>query len=167
MIAIQITDLKYFMNTLLLKEAFDSFLLEEATIKTAQTYIIDGHINQDFYTKEELENFPAGSRELTSFKEMRPFFFSLIKGSHSPLYFKFVLHASASYMQKLLQKNELSLEETSLKSLLLTIKYDGTKAVCTTGTDFLTFTMDKSADRIWDSALKASFQSLGIAFEEL
>lgn len=75
MIAIQITDLKYFMNTLLLKEAFDSFLLEEATIKTAQTYIIDGHINQDFYTKEELENFPAGSLKLTSFKEMRPFFF--------------------------------------------------------------------------------------------
>ena len=52
MIAIEITDLKIFMNTLLLKETFDTFYLEEATLKTAQTFVIDGHLNKEFYTKD-------------------------------------------------------------------------------------------------------------------
>lgn len=167
MISIQITDLKYFMNILLLKEAFDSFYLEEATIKTAQTFHIDGHINHDFYTKEELEELPAKAEELSSFKELRPIIFSLIKGNHTPLFFKFVLHASSPYVKKLVAKNELELEGDKLPSLLLNIKYDGSKLICTTGTFFSTFTLDKTVEKLWDSTLKSSFGMLSIPFEEL
>lgn len=167
MISIQITDLKYFMNTLLLKESFDTFYLEQATIKTAQTYHIDGHINHDFYTKEELEDLPANAGELSSFKELRPIIFSLIKGNHTPLFFKFVLHTSSSYVTKLITKNGLELEDNKLPALILTIKYDGSKLICTTGTFFSTFTMDKTIEHLWDTALKSSFGMLSIPFEEL
>ena len=167
MIAIEITDLKHFMNTLLLKETFDTFLLEEATLKTAQTFLIDGHLNKEFYTKEELENPQIANQEFSSYGSLRPFLLSLVKGNHPPLYFKFVLHASTAYTQKLLQKNELTPEDLQLKSLILNIKCDGTKLVCTTGTAYHTFVMDKTADNIWDKALKASFLSMGISFEEL
>ena len=167
MISIDITDIRLFMNTLLLKETSDTFLLEEATLKTAQTFIIDGHINKDFYTKEELENTLIANQEFSSYGSLRPFVLSLVKGNHTPLYFKFVLHAGESYMRKLLQKQQLTPEDLQLKSLILNIKYDGAKLVCTTGTAYHTFVMDKTADNIWDKALKASFQSMGIAFEEL
>ena len=167
MIAIEITDLKNFMNTLLLKETFDTFYLEEATLKTAQTFVIDGHLNKDFYTKEELENSQLTNQEFSSYGSLRPFIFSLVKGNHTPLYFKFVLHTSTIYIQKLLQKNNLTPEELQLKSLVLNIKYDGTKLICTTGTAYHTFVMDKTVDTIWDKALKASFSSMGITFEEL
>ena len=53
MIALQITSLKIFMNQLLAGDTFHSFLLEEATISTAVTYTIDGHINKDFFSAEE------------------------------------------------------------------------------------------------------------------
>ena len=55
MLAIQIKGIKAFMAKLLNTEIFDVFLLEEAQIQTANTFIIDGHLNRDFYTKEELE----------------------------------------------------------------------------------------------------------------
>lgn len=167
MIAIEITDLKLFMNHLLLKGTFDSFLLEEGTLKTAQTFFIDGHLNLDFYTKEELENSPLAKQEFSSYASLRPLILSLVKGNHTPLYFKFVLHAGEAYMGKLLQKHQLTPEALQLKALILTIRYDGTNLVCTTGTAYHTFVMDKTADIIWDQALKASFQSMGISFEEL
>jgi len=167
MTAIQITDLKLFMNILLTREAFDSFLLEEATIRTGQTFLIDGHINSEFYTKEELENDPLLRQEFSSFANLRPVCYSLIKGSHTPLHFKFVLHASDTYVRKLLGRHGTTPEAANLKSLILTIRYDGSHAVCTSGTAYHTFVMDKTIDSIWDSALKSSFDSLGIAFEEL
>ena len=49
MIALQITSMKQFMNELLTGDAFDIFLLEEATLSTAITTTIDGHVNVDFY----------------------------------------------------------------------------------------------------------------------
>ncbi|MBR1693246.1 MAG: hypothetical protein IJ711_10825 [Lachnospiraceae bacterium] len=167
MIAIQITDLKLFMKLLLTKETFDSFLLEEAMIKTGQTYYIDGHTNREFYTKEELEINPSFGQEFSSFSGVRPVCFSLIKGNRTPLSFKFVLHAGEAYVDRLLQKHQLTAGETNLKSLLLTIRYDGSRAVCTTGTAYHTFVMDKTVDSLWDSSLKASFDALGISFEEL
>lgn len=41
------------MNHLLVADTFDPFLLEEATISTALTVTIDGHINKDFYPADE------------------------------------------------------------------------------------------------------------------
>ena len=52
MLAIQIKDVKTFMSKLLSGNTFDSFLLEEAQIHTFNTFVIDGHQNRDFYTKE-------------------------------------------------------------------------------------------------------------------
>mgnify|MGYP001522881522 CR=1 FL=1 len=53
MIALQITSMKNFMNHLLVADTFDPFLLEEATVSTALTVTIDGHINKDFYPADE------------------------------------------------------------------------------------------------------------------
>ena len=53
MFLFKITDIKQFMNKLLLSNAFDQFLLSEAQILTASTFIIDGHINKDFYNDSD------------------------------------------------------------------------------------------------------------------
>ena len=41
-----------------------------------------------------------------------------------------------------------------IRALVLNIRYDGEKTVLTTGCAYQTFTMDKSADTVWDKALK-------------
>ena len=53
MLALQITNTKNFMAQLLTGDGFDPFLLAEATVSTAHTYTIDGHVNREFFTSEE------------------------------------------------------------------------------------------------------------------
>lgn len=166
MLALQITAMKQFMNQLLNSESFDIFLLEEATVSTANTYTIDGHINTDFFPMAERtpEKIPY---EFQCWSELKGLCFQLIKGKHTPLYFKFVLHLKPEHTKELLEKNRLSASETSLKSLVLTIKYDGSKALLTTGSSYQTFVMDKTADVIWDRYLAGYLSEKGIPYEML
>ena len=150
MIALQITSMKNFMNHLLVADTFDPFLLEEATISTALTVTIDGHINKDFYPADERGE-DCIPWELQSFSKIKGLCFDLIKGKHTPLYFKFVLH----------------MQPDKAAALVLNIRYDGEKTVLTTGCAYQTFTMDKSADTVWDKALKKYLDLKGIAYEEL
>ena len=47
------------------------------------------------------------------------------------------------------------------------IKYDGEKIVLTTAISYEGFTMDKSAEPIWDNALKKFLSAKEIQFEEI
>lgn len=166
MLALQITNMKVFMNHLLIGDTFDSFLLEECTISTANTFTIDGHMNTEFFPMAERtpENLPYDFR---CYSEIKGLCFDLIKGKHTPLYFKFVLHLKPEFSRELLRKNDLSLTDTSLKSLVLTIKYDGTKAILTTGSSYHTFVMDKTPDVIWDRHLLSFLSEKKIPYEIL
>ena len=73
------------MNHLLVADTFDPFLLEEATISTALTVTIDGHINKDFYPADERGE-DCIPWELQSFSKIKGLCFDLIKGKHTPLY---------------------------------------------------------------------------------
>ena len=55
MTALKVTNVKQFMARLLTGEDFDCFLLEEASVSTYNTFLIDGHQNKAFYTAEEWE----------------------------------------------------------------------------------------------------------------
>ena len=54
-------NIKSFMNSLLVGDTFDKFLLEEASITTFNTFTIDGHIQKDFYSEDELTTLPDSS----------------------------------------------------------------------------------------------------------
>ena len=58
MIALRIKNVKHFMSQFLGGDAFDSFLLEQASISTYCTFTIDGRENRAFYTSEEWD-FPV------------------------------------------------------------------------------------------------------------
>lgn len=166
MLALQITSMKTFMNQLLAGDTFSPFLLEEAVISTANTYTIDGHINRDFYSAEELESgdFPY---EFQPWYELKGLCFNLIKGKHTPLYFKFVLHLMPEKVSALLTAKECSADIAQIKALVLNIRYDGSKAVLTTGTAYRTFVMSKEPDTIWDKAITEYLTKYGIEFEVL
>ena len=53
MIALELTDIKDFMNKLLRAEVFDHFLLQEAMITSSATYNINGQITKGFFSEEE------------------------------------------------------------------------------------------------------------------
>ena len=161
MIALEILSMKNFMSHLLSGETFDIFLLEEATISTANTYTIDGHMNVDFFPTEERdpEHIPY---EFRPWSELKGLCFDLIKGKNTPLFFKFVLQLKPEHLPRILGP-----EPSQVKALVLNIRYDGNKALLTTGTSYHTFVMSKEADLAWDNALCKYLSEKGIGYEKL
>ena len=167
MIALKITNVKQFMGKLLASEAFDSFLLEEASISTYNTFIIDGHQNKDFYTSEEWDDKEIRPYDFTTWKQIRPICYSLIKGTKTPSAFKFILHLIPDYLASILKEQDTTVTPQQIKALVLTVKYDGTTLTLITGTAFHTFIMDKSVDALWDNAVKSFLDKREISYEEL
>ena len=162
MIALQITSMKQFMNQLLAADTFDMFLLEEAVISTACTFTIDGHVNRDFFSSEDRDpvDLPYDFRP---WSEIKGLCFDLIKGKRTPLFFRFVLHLMPEKASALLSKEGSDVDPSLVKALVLNIRYDGTKAVLTTGTAYHTFLPSKEPDVIWDKALIKYLEGKGIS----
>ncbi len=167
MLALQITSMKSFMNQLLAGDAFDLFLLEEAVVTGACTYQIDGSCHKEFYGDDEPSSYPTGDYDFVTWKSMRSLIFDLIKGKHTPLSFKFVLHLMPEHVASILSQGGSSVTPDQIRAFVLTIRYDGTKTLLTTGTAFHTFLPDKEPDILWDNALQKYLHKKEIACETL
>lgn len=166
MIALKITNIKQFMNKFLAGEDFDSFLLEEASIRTYNTFTIDGRQNRAFYSTEEWEDKELRPYDFSLWKTVRPICFDLIKGKHTPASFHFVLHLIPDYTTAILQKEECAVSPEQIKAFVLNIKYDGTALTLVTGCAFHTFLMDKTPDALWDRAVRQFLSNRQIDYEE-
>lgn len=167
MLALKISSMKVFMNHLLVADTFDNFLLEEATISTANVYQIDGHINKEFYATDELTEAQTIPYDFSQWKDMKSLCFNLIKGKRTPLFFKFVLHLKPEQVSKLMAAGNSTVSSEEIKALVLTIKYDGTQAVLTTASAYHTFLMSKEPDVLWDKAIQQFLTRKGIDYEIL
>ena len=142
-------------------------MIEEASISTYNTFLIDGHQNRDFYSTEEWEDREIRPYDFTAWKQIRPVCYSLIRGTRTPSAFRFVLHLIPDYVSSVLKKEETAITPQQIKALVLTVKYDGTALTLVTGTAFHTFIMDKTVDRLWDDAMKKFLDKREIEYEEL
>ena len=153
------------MSKFLAGEAFDAFLLEEASISTYNTFTIDGRENKSFYTSEEWDDREIRPYEFTAWKKIRPVCFDLIKGKRTPTSFHFVLHLIPDHTASILQKGDTNITADQVKAFVLNVKYDGTSLTLITGTAFHTFLMDKTPDALWDHAVKQFLTKQQIEFE--
>lgn len=167
MIALKITNIKQFMSRLLGSGDFDSFLLEEASVSTYNTFLIDGHQNKEFYTTEEWEDENIRPYAFSTWKAIRPICFDLIKGTRTPTAFRFVLHLIPKYVESVLNSGETAIEPQQVKAFVLNIKYDGADLTIVTGTSYHTFLMDKTPDALWDQTVRQFLSKKEIAYEEL
>lgn len=171
MLAIQITSLKNFMSQLLISDAFDCFLLEEAVISTANVISIDGHVNREFYrdtfSKASHTSCHMPAYELRPWSEMKDLCFQLIKGKRTPLFCRFVLHLKPELSTKLLEQEGSQTDYSQVKALIANIRYDGSGMTITTCTSYHTFVPSKDPDLIWDKALIKFLNQKGIEYELL
>lgn len=167
MLALQITSMKQFMSQFLASDTFDLFLLEEGTVTTACTYQIDGLQHREFYEDDDESTIPTGTCDFVTWKSMRTLVYDLIKGRHTPLHFKFVLHLKPEHVVSILTGGSCTVTPDQVKAFVLNIRYDGEKILLTTGTSFHTFLMDKEPDILWDNALRKYLSKKEIACEIL
>ena len=100
----KILDVKKFMNIMLCREAFDTLLLAEASITGGVSYVIDGHLTEDFYSEQELEEMGLAGERCTTYGRVRPICFEMIKGKRTPRSFQFVFLADSRLIGRILER---------------------------------------------------------------
>ncbi len=167
MLGLQILSTKLFMNHLLTGDCFSSFLLESASVTTFNTFSIDGRVHPEFYNKEDDSYVPKTKYSFSRYLDLQDYLFSIIKGSRTPLQIKMTLLLTPDATEKLLTTNTCTVSPEQIAGLVLNIKYDGSKILLTTAISYSGFTMDKSAEPIWDNAVKKFLSSKEIPYEEI
>ena len=148
--AVTIENIKSFTTHLFARETFDGFLTAEASFSTSTDFTIDGHINRDYLSEEEL--LLQDNREgIVSWKKIRPLCFEIIKGKKVPLRFKIVFMLSSGAVRRFLDRSELAFDPEQINALFLNVNFQEGKLICTTGTSLKTFTLDKSLENAWDT----------------
>ena len=159
MTAYQIKDIKNFMNVFLAAELFDDFYLEQGTITMGVTYQMNGRIVEEFYTQEELELQDRCQSEFAAWKDLRPVCMQLIKGKKTPVSFQFTLHAPDNLIQEM--------NDSMIQAYLVNIKFEKGVLRCITGVSYSGFSMDKSAEQLWDQQFGKFLQKCQFQTEKL
>lgn len=152
MVGVIIKSSKDFMHKFLMSETFGDFLLVEGKVIAANTFIIDGHMQKEFFTKEEWEDEQVRPYDYASWNDMKSFVFSVVKGKHTPVMLKFTLQLKPEITHKLFQEKGLSGDEKAYQigGFLCNMKYENGTVHVTTGVSYTGFTMDKEPEKLWD-----------------
>lgn len=167
MIALELPEVRVFMNKLLCSEMFDNFLLQEASIQNSISYHIEGSLQAGFFSEDELEQEHLTGFSFIPYGRVRTQCFDLIKGKRTPSFFKFVLLLSPSNLEKTLLQSGSSLSTQDITAAFLNLKFQNGKLLLTTGISYRTFTIDKSFEQSWDTLVKRFLKNHEILFEEL
>ncbi len=148
-----IKDKKSFMNKLLAGDVFDNFLLVEAEINTFSGFHIDGRIKKEFF---ESDGLPADfqNAEFVPFSHVKRTCFEIIKGTHTPLSFKFVLMLSPENAAKTIAASGSRLTDADISGIYLNILFSNGELMVTSGISYATFTPDKSFENAWDGMVE-------------
>lgn len=163
MIALDILDIKDFTSKLFIGNVFDAFYLSEASFTTFITCTIDGSLQKDFFDSDQIPS----DRRFCLWSEVKPYCYTLIKGHRTPLHFKIVFQLSRKNIEKMLLSSGLSLKPEDIFGFFLNCHFEKGRLTCTTGTSLRIFTVDHTADQLWDDLVRRFFQSQKIAFSEI
>ena len=159
MLALKITDQKNFTNKLFLGDTFDLFWLNQAEIITK--------LQTDFFDNDEQEFLASSHRTFSLWKEIKPFFYSVIRVKKAPLSFKIVLQFSPNKTAALLQNSAFSISPEMITGLYLNLQYKNKTLLCITGTSMKTFLPGKELDHLWEQYVMDFFHRNGLSVEEV
>ena len=167
MIALELTDVKDFMNKLLRSELFDHFLLQEACITGAATYTINGQITRGFYAEEELEELGLKNVRFLPFSMLRENCFDLIKGKKTPCAFRFVFLLSPSNMENTIRSVGSNYTSSDISGMYINLRYQNQLLSLTTGISYNIFSTDKTLENEWDKLVMKFLTRNEIAYEQI
>lgn len=152
MISASVENKKQFMSMLLKDDTFDKFLVRSISLRTSVTYDIDCTLNKDWFDSEEAENL----EKYSSWADMRPIVFNLIKGKRLPGYMKIVLSAAPDAAEQI-HKNAAA--------LFINILFENNMLYITGGCSQKVFSLDKTLEHTWDETIQKFFKRCGIILE--
>lgn len=164
MFACTVSDVRDFMEKLFLRNTFDGFQLVEAVITASNRFVVDGHIREEYYTKEEWEE--LAEKQISRWSSLRPLCFQMIKGKKTPDSMKLVFRMAEGGTEKLLEKSGLSFQLSDVEGLFFNVLYEKGELKLTSGVSMKLFTMDKSLERFWEQRLEGFLKQSEIVYEK-
>ncbi len=164
MISLKITEVKQFMAKLLANVVFDTFCMKEMDIQTITNFHASGQFNEDFFTKEELEE--REGQRVVLWSDVKGIAFSMIKGNKTPLSLKVVFQLPKDRTEELIHSLSGKLQLEDVGGLFLNIRFDKGELRVITGTAIKTFTLDKTLEQEWDIWVREFLKQQGLTYEE-
>ena len=165
MIGIKIKSSKEFMNQFLMANAFEDFLFVEGKIITATTYVIDGRLQKDFYTREEWEDQTLRPYEFAKWSDMKQMIFQMIKGKHTPVFMRITLQQKPELTEQYLEDKVKPVNRNLIQGLLFTMKYEKGQVMLTTGVSYQGLLLDKDPEKGWDQQMLKLLTDKGLDYE--
>ncbi|WP_069997304.1 DUF5721 family protein [Cellulosilyticum sp. I15G10I2] len=137
-----ISNKKELMAKLLKSDLFDTFEVREVILHTAFKMVLEGRRNKDYFDKEDT----IIDSLYLEWREMRKNVYELLQGNKPPTYFKIILAASTEKTAVLSQ---------DINACYLNIQFKENHITCSTGVSYKHFSLDQSADKLWDERIKA------------
>lgn len=140
----EISNRKDFMAKLLKSDLFDTFEVREVIAHVAFKMVLDGKRNKEYFNDINEDSDVVHSEYLT-WGDMRKHVYELMIGKKLPTYFKIILCTS---------KEKTIHLSPDVSTFYLNLTFKDNQVTCTTGTAYSGFTLDKSAETIWDERIK-------------
>lgn len=143
--AIQILDIKSFMQILFQSTGLESYDFVSGEILTDMKYTIDGHINHDFFSDEELQQFSKNHSEYFPWAIAKEKIFHLIKGKKTPSSMKLVFRLQDDIMEEILSQNK-QFTQNDIDGMFANLTFQNKKLNVICGISYKIFTTDKTLE---------------------
>lgn len=161
MTILRITDVRDFMNKLLLGDVFDNFLLISFELNNLVKINIDGIRNKARDEDAELKS------RYISWKEIRTDICALVKGGKVPDSLKGVFRLSESNTEKLTGSSALNNIKEGDNGLYFNLKFERGELNLITGVSAADFLISKELESLWEENLIKFLKYYKIEFERL
>lgn len=163
--AINILDIKQFMQLLFQTNALDQYQFVSATIQTDMLYSLDGHVNHSFFDEADLSTYNIADSIYLPWSLAKEKVFLLIKGKKTPSQLKIVLRANATDTDALLQSTKSSLKPNDIDGVFVNILFQENKLNVICGISYRIFTLDKNLESEFSNNIITLFKSNSITCE--
>lgn len=167
MVGLKVLDVKKCMNQLLATDCFDRWQLAEAKIITYVSYVIDGHLTEEYMTGEEMEAEGLQQGECVPYGRVRPLCFDMIKGKRVPKNFRFVLQFPKQEAADFVGNLQGNFTPGDVANLTMNVSFSEGGLFVTTGYTLRMFSMDKSLEQEWDLKVMELFRKMEITVEKI
>ena len=148
----EIKDIKEFLNGLFTEERYESFYLFSVNLDSAVSYEIDGKINKEFYSEEELGQLE--NKDYICWKDIKKSVLGFMHNGKLPVKMKLILMFNKDNINRLIEMNNIPIHPDNVRALFMNIIYSDNRLSITTGTSLNVFTMDKSLEELWDKTVE-------------
>ncbi|MGN0438707.1 MAG: DUF5721 family protein [Lachnospiraceae bacterium] len=165
MLAIQILDIKTFMQFLFQTRELDAYELVSGELQTQMNYTFDGRINLNFFSEEEIVQYQLKQAAYLPWLLAKEKIFQLIKGKKTPTQMKLVLRLSQSQMEDFLKQSN-TYTTNDIDGMFVNIIFQEQKLNVIFGISYKIFTLDKSLEEDFSSIFITFLKQKQITFQQ-